>query len=55
MTVCRERTPQADPPTAAATLQRAASASIGDVVATVLDRQRNKVTVRDVPDGTLPR
>lgn len=30
-------------------------AGIGDVVATVLDRQRDKVTVRDVPDGTLTR
>lgn len=30
-------------------------AGLGDVVAAVLDRQRNKVTVQDVPDGTLTR
>ncbi|MFE3182664.1 DUF4157 domain-containing protein [Streptomyces violascens] len=28
---------------------------IGDVVATALNRQRNKVSVREVPDGTLTR
>uniref|UniRef100_A0AAU2UY09 Uncharacterized protein n=1 Tax=Streptomyces sp. NBC_00003 TaxID=2903608 RepID=A0AAU2UY09_9ACTN len=28
---------------------------IGDVVAAALNRQRNKVTVREVPDGTLTR